>query len=69
MNGLERLVGCMEIQRTINKEESDEVDLFKLVDQDGVECLFSPEDCGPEQDEHESGVDWDNYNEDEGEDR
>ena len=65
MNGLEKLAGCMEIQRMINKDEPDEVDSLKLVDQDGVECLFSPEDCGPEQEEHESGVDWDSRSEDE----
>jgi len=69
MTAADRLLESLELIKVVKSEEPDEVDLLKLVDQDGVECLFSPEDCGPEQEEHESGVDWNKYNEDEGEDR
>jgi hypothetical protein len=61
MNGLERLAGCMEIQRTINKEEPDEVD--RLLEKNGI--LYNSEEDIDYQDDHESGVDWDSRNEDE----
>ena len=55
----------MEIQRAINKEEPDDVD--KLLEKNGV--IYNSEEELDYQEGHESGVDWDKYNEDEGDDR
>jgi len=60
MNGLEKLAGCMEIERTIKAEEDDEVD--RLLEKNGV--LYNSEDELDYQDEHESGIDWTSRNED-----
>ena len=53
MNGLERLVGCMEIERIVKSDEPDEVD--RLLEKNGV--LYNSE----------SDIDYQkNYGDDEG---
>jgi len=49
MTAVDRTLEAIELIKVVKGEEPDEVDSLKLVDQDGVECLFSPEDCGPEE--------------------
>ena len=61
MNSLEKLVGCMEIQRIVKEDVPDEVD--RLLCKNGV--LYNEESDLEYQEEHESGVDWDSRGEDE----
>ena len=44
MNGLERLVGCMEIARVIKGEKPDNVDKLKAKAYGGTVYLYSPEE-------------------------
>ena len=65
MTAVDRTLESLELIKVVKEDEPDEVD--KLLCKNGV--LYNDESEIDYQDEHESGVDWDKYNEDGGEDR